>query len=314
MQTFKNPQLISLTVLLLFLALVSYGNVNEHAALEKIRVCTVMKEELIQNAFGSVYSSSLAKAFSIHDFTTGKKIYGKNDTVPLPLASLTKLMTVRIVLQKNALNDFYTVKKADLATDGSVGFIAGDSYRVGDIIHAALIASSNDAATMLSRSTGMSDEVFAGAMNTEAKTLKLTSMRFANATGLDDDTANTATAFGSASDVLALLHADYSDFTEVIKVSTLPNDTITASNNTTITLKNTNSAIDKLPLLLASKTGYTDIAGGNLAILWREPNGDILGASVLGSTTEGRFSDMVAIHNAANIYLVAAKLIPATCK
>ena len=309
----KKIRIIGLSSIFIFLALVSLANVNEHAALEKISLCNQMQGDLVRNTFDSGLKSLQAKAFYVYDFTKGEALRASNERTPLPLASLTKLMTARLVLQEKSLTDLYTVKAADLTADGSTGFADGESFQIGDILRAALAASSNDAATILERSAGLSDSDFVQAMNSEALKLGLPNLSFGNPTGLDSKD-NIATAFGSAHDVLMLLYRDYTDFKGVMSISVLPESTIASTDGKKIKLKNTNLVIDKLPLLLASKTGYTDIAGGNLAILWQESGSDVVGAAVLGSTTNGRFTDMVSIHDASDNYIAGQKLLPSSCK
>ena len=271
-----------------------------------------MQTDLVQNIFGPVANSVLGKSFFIYDFSKGTALYGKAENISRPLASLTKLMTIRVALSHTSPLEFYTVKSHDLDSDGFVGFVVGDSYRISDLISGALIASSNDSAVMLAHSTRFSDESFIETMNKTAEDLALPSLHFGNPTGLDiNDTIATAT--GSARDILSLLYFDYRDFTDLISVSTKIDSTIKSTNGRPIMLKNTNLAIDKLPLLLASKTGYTDTAGGNLAILWREPSGETLGAAVLGSTESGRFSDMQSIHDSTDTYINALQSLPVFC-
>ncbi len=271
-----------------------------------------MRDILVQNTLTPKLQSIRAKAFFVYDFTKQDEIVGKASDQALPLASLTKLMTVRVALQHNSPLEFYTAEARDLESDGFIGFIPGDSYRISDLIRAALISSLNDAAIMLSRSVGVTDEGFVSKMNAEAKKLQLNTLHFENPTGLDiDDTI--ATAHGSARDILKLLHADYVDFPESMSTSTRPTDTIKSTAGSAIPLKNTNMIVDSLPVLLASKTGYTDTAGGNLAVLWREPGNSILGAVVLGSTELARFADMKALHDGASKYVSAARSLPSYC-
>ncbi len=304
----------SLIVILALLVLIASASIYEHKEQARREACVQMKNELIQGTFGSAISGIQAHSFFAYDFTQSLPLYGKNENEPRPLASLTKLMTVRLALEHGSPTDFYTVRNHDLDSDAFAGFAIGDSYRIEDLIRAALIGSVNDAAMMLARSTGATDSAFVDSMNFESAHLGFSSLHFGNPTGLDINDDTVATAFGSAHEILSLLYVDYRDFPEMISLSTHKEDVIEATNGRTIQLKNTDQAIDKLPLLLGSKTGYTDTAGGNLAVLWREPSGDTLGAAVLGSTEEGRFSDMVAIHDAANAYTLGIRSLPKFCK
>ena len=61
--------------------------------------------------------------------------------------------------------------------------------------------------------------------------------------------------------------------------------------------KNTNILIGKIPNLLFSKTGFTEIAGGNLVVIFKDKGGREIAVTLLGSTFDGRFADMEKIVN-----------------
>ncbi len=313
MEKIEKKRLHSLIAILLFLVPTASLNVYEHIQMERMLMCSQLRTELTQQAFGILAGGTEAKSIYTYDFSKNFPLYAKDENTARPLASLTKLMTVRLALEKDSPLDFYTVQKEDLGSDGFAGFAEGDSYRISDLVAGALIESINNSAVMLARSTGLSDTDFVAQMNIEAKRLNLPSLQFGNPTGLDANNETVATAYGSARDILLLLKYDYDDFPDMIALSTHTEDRIKAMNGRTLVLKNTDLAIDKLPLLLASKTGYTDTAGGNLAVLWQEPSGDVLGASILGSSPIGRFTDMIAIHDASDAYLKSTSALPTYC-
>ncbi len=309
----ENKHLTNFLIVLIFLGFVAVLNWSGHKKIEQETACREMKTILSQNLLNSISGRLLAHAISVSNLTREEPLYTENDTLPLPLASLTKLMTVRVALKSVSLNDSYQVKPADIVFDKGSGFVAGDKYSVRDIVKATLIASSNNAAMMLARSTKLDPLHFISLMNFEAQNLHLSTLHYDSVSGLDTDT-NQPTATGSARDVLALLYKDALDNPEVFSFGTIPNTTIRSENGRSISLANTDQALDKLPLLKASKTGYTDTAGGNLAILWQNQAGDTLGAVVLGSTVAGRFSDMITLYNAVNIYSTAENGLQKTCK
>lgn len=313
MKILRNPHLISLVVILIFLSFVSVGNFYEHKRLEEIEMCQTADLALKQAAFGYPDETIIAKAFHLYNFSKNRKILGRNEYEVLPLASLTKLMTIRIVLKNQNEPKLYTVRDEDLGSDGSVGFVAGDTFEVSDLVRSALVASSNHAAVMLARSTGLSDDTFMQVMNVEAKNLGLSSLQFQSVTGLDTESLD-PTAVGTAEDILLLLLKNNQDFPETMMASTLPTTAIAATNGRGIKLENTNDALLFLDTFIAGKTGYTKSAGGNLAVLWRDEGGELLGGVVLGSTEEGRFLDMIALHDGANRYLSSLEKMPTVCK
>ena len=312
MEKTANNQLLKFLCILIFLGSVAILNLNGHKKIEQETACREMKTILSQNLLSSISGKLLAHAVSVFDFTTGKPIYTENETLPLPLASLTKLMTVRVALKSVSLDDTYKIKPEDIVFDTNSGFVKGDIYSIRDIVKATLIASSNNAAMMLARSTKLDPSHFISLMNFEAQNLHLATLHYDSVSGLDTD-SNQPTATGSAHDVLSLLYFDALNMPDVFSFGTIPSTTIRAQSGRTITLANTDQALNKLALLKASKTGYTETAGGNLAIVWQSPSGDTLGSVVLGSTVNGRFSDMVTLYNAANMYNTAEQGLPKTC-
>lgn len=285
-----------------------------HGAQER-RVALLCAE--LRNQVAKVFPTALdgkleAGAVYVYNFDTNTELYARQATVPLPLASLTKLMTVRIAAQRAVnMNSLYTITESDLAPEGAIGFAAGDTYSIASLAQAALIKSSNDAAEALARSTGLSVQDFFATMRAEAASLELSTLTFATTTGLD--TADgVAQAYGSAADTTFLLQRNVKDFPGLMATSAQPSAVIRSTTGTTISLSTTNEALEKLPLLKAGKTGYTLSAGGNLSVLWDSEEG-LIGATVLGSSYPGRFSDMILIADTVRTHASAQKALPAMC-
>jgi D-alanyl-D-alanine carboxypeptidase len=83
-------------------------------------------------------------------------------------------------------------------------------------------------------------------------------------------------------------------------VTTLPEITFKSETKYIHKIKNTNIIIEKIPNLFFSKTGFTTLAGGNLTVVFENKAGHILAITLLGSTKEGRFSDMGKLVEIAN--------------
>lgn len=79
--------------------------------------------------------------------------------------------------------------------------------------------------------------------------------------------------------------------------------TVASVGNAEYTIANTNAVVDQIPGLVASKTGYTELAGGNLVVLFDAGPQHPIVISVLGSTREGRFTDVLALVDATLSYL-----------
>ncbi len=307
-----NKQLLSLLSILVFLSAAAAFNIAGQREIKRRELCTSMRSSITRGFKDSLAGHIDAHAAAVYDFTKNTSLYGINDSLPLPLASLTKLMTVRVAMKTVKEDARYTVKKDDITDDAGTGFVPGDTYSVHDLLEAALISSSNSAATMLAKSTGLSKAAFISLMNFEAKNLGLASLRYESVTGLDTE-GLVPTAVGSASDTVRLLYQNTLDMPGIMELGTRPTDTIRSTSGRTIELSNTDTIVKNIALLKASKTGYTVSAGGNLAVVWREPRGDILGAAVLGSSPSGRFTDILALHDASDLYIEALRALPEYC-
>ncbi len=238
-----------------------------------------------------------AKAVYVFDVRDGEVLYGKNSEMSLPLASITKVLTGLVAIGSLPGDTITTVSAGDLMTDGESGLTVGERWKLVDLVSFMLITSSNDAATTLrstyEKETGGS---FISAMNAEAKKLGLSQAIFTNETGLDvgDSASNT----GSAKDVATLLTAALHTIPEALDVTRNDSFTFTSENGTVHKVVSTNELANDIPWSAGAKTGFTDSAGGNLAISFDPSIGRPVVIVVLGSSREGRFTDMQKLVNA----------------
>ncbi len=231
---------------------------------------------------------------SVETPATIKKIYGQEADVAKPLASITKLMTALVALEQTG-HDQIVVSAAAIATEGDGQLIEGETWSKSDLIQMALLGSSNDASEALAEAYGR--ERFIETMNETALRHGLTSMKFYNPTGLDIDTEIVG-AVGSAADVAALAAHTMTTYPHTFAITAETNHLFTSAEGRTITLTNTNPLNRQLPGLFFSKTGFTDIAGGNLVVMFDASPGKPYVAVTLGSTFDGRFSDVEAMNAA----------------
>lgn len=235
----------------------------------------------------------LAKAVSIYDITTSNKIYGKDDTIPMPIASLSKIMTVLVALAGRDQNELVYISKEAVNQAGDFGIFANEKWRVGDIAKFTLIASANDGAYALSERSSL----FLEEMNSKAKRIGMQNTSFLNFTGLDIDESKPS-AFATAEDMNALTSFALLAEPEIFRITSNAEINLKSESGFLHNFKNTNTIIGKIPNLLFSKTGFTNIAGGNLSIIFENKNGHQIAVTILGSTMEGRFTDMENIVNA----------------
>lgn len=255
----------------------------------------------------------LARAVSVYDITDNKKIYGKRDNVSMPIASLAKIMTVLVSLQGHDLNDVVTISKPAINQFGDYGVLANEKWKIGDLARFTLVASANDGAYALSQN----DSDFLEKANTRSKRIGMQGALFSNFTGLDilqgnastsrggdallesisEDHGGVAGAYATAEEVNRLAWYALLAKPTVFSATTLPEIDLKSESGFTHKFKNTNPLVGKIPNLLFSKTGFTELAGGNLAIIFEDSRGHKIAVTVLGSTFDGRFSDMEKIVN-----------------
>jgi D-alanyl-D-alanine carboxypeptidase len=151
-------------------------------------------------------------------------------------------------------------------------------------------------------------------MNAKAEELGLTQMQFYNESGLDIESSTsgdlpqngssarasaTAGGYGSAHDVASLFSKLWRKYPAAVEITAMPAARIVSQDNIVHVLPNTDGAIGKFSGLIASKTGYTTLAGGTLAIIFDRGISDPVVAVVLGSSQQGRFDDMAKLVAAA---------------
>jgi D-alanyl-D-alanine carboxypeptidase (penicillin-binding protein 5/6) len=193
------------------------------------------------------------------------------------VASLTKLMTARLVLARGELGRVVVVRK-DAATVGEsvVGLRAGEHQRVLALLEALLVPSANDAAVALADDVGGTQAAFVRHMNAEARRLGLRHTHYRTPYGLD-----TPGQYSSASDVLRLAQLDMQNpvFRSIVRRprGAIPGHSFVSRNDLLTTYAGTDGV----------KTGHTNDAGWNL-VASAERNGVRLYAVVLGSPTQAR--------------------------
>lgn len=242
-------------------------------------------------------------------FPSGERIFEKSPHETLALASLAKLMTALVVLEltgEYGMTFPTQISEEDVLVEGNSGLLVGEEFLAGELLNMMLVGSSNDAAHALARSSedywsGIQESNFVDLMNKRAKELGFVSMFFLNEHGLDIS-ENRSSAFGSAADVAKLVSMIIRDFPEMLAVTNQPEIYVESASGRKIAVKNSNILASSLPGLLASKTGFTDIAGGNLAVAVDIGFQNPVIIVVLGSSAEGRFEDVKKLYEAAKLY------------
>ena len=235
-----------------------------------------------------------ARSAAVIGAKSGKIFYERMMRTHVPIASLTKLATALSAIEELALGDEALVSRHAVSTGGDFGNLAvGETLTAHDLLRAMLIASSNDAAVALSehmlRVRGKS---LVELMNAKVHDFQLFDTHFASVSGLED-----RNNYSTAQDVAALLSAAMrqSTLADILKTDAV--DIHSVDGRFTHRLVTSNKLLGRFDGVVAGKTGYTEGAGGSLAIYAKnEKADDDFLVVVLGSANEEkRFEDAKAL-------------------
>ncbi len=200
------------------------------------------------------------KSAVLMEASTGKILYAQNPAEAMPPASVTKIMTLLLVMEcidagQLKWEDTVTASAHAASMGGSQIYLKeGEQMTVRDLIKSVVIASANDAAVALAEHTYGSEEAFVRRMNERARELGMTATHFENTNGLDDTALNHVT---SAEDI-AIMSRALIAHKEILEYSSTWMDTI---RNGAFGLTNTNRLVRYYRGCNGLKTGSTHKAG-----------------------------------------------------
>ncbi|WP_224749714.1 D-alanyl-D-alanine carboxypeptidase family protein [Polycladospora coralii] len=226
-----------------------------------------------------------AQSAILMDANSGTIIFEKNGNKRLAPASITKVMTMLLIMEaiekkKIALNDEVNVSEYAASMGGSQIFLEpGEKMRVDELLKAISIASANDASVAMAEYIGGTEEQFVEMMNKKAKQMGLKNTHFQNPNGLPAENH-----YSSARDI-ALLSKELLNYEQITKYTGLYQDYLRQDTKKPFWLVNTNRLVRFYDGLDGLKTGYTSIAKFCLtatakkndfrliAVVMGEPNG-----------------------------------------
>ncbi len=206
--------------------------------------------------------STNAEHALIMDGDTGQVLWAKDALVPMPPASMSKLMTIELVFKelkdgRIKLTDKFPVSEAAWKTGGSTGFTrVGDNLTVEDLIQRIIVVSGNDACVVVAEGLGGTTENFVTMMNARAKQLGLTQSHFVNPNGLPEPPGQAMSALDLAKLARHLIY-DYPQYYHYFSVRSYT----TTDQGKQITQPNRDLTLDKVQGADGLKTGHTDAAG-----------------------------------------------------
>ena len=214
-----------------------------------------------------------ARAYLVVDARTGDVLASSNANEEMPIASITKLMTVLVTLEHHKLTDVVTVDpRAAEVGEESIFLRAGEQLTVHDLVEGALIQSANDAADALALSVSRDFPAFARLMNAKAQQLGLHDTHFVRPDGLD-----APGEYSTATDVTKLMRilmrTRFVRDTVHMETATIAGDRV---------LHTWDDLLGVVPGIVGGKTGHTDEAGWCQVVAERE-NGVTIYVTMLGS-------------------------------
>lgn len=228
-----------------------------------------------------------AKAAIALDVDSNKVLYSKAENVPLPIASLTKIMTAVLAIENLPMNRVITVKLATIRTnykdEARMRLFSGEKITVNDLLHGVLIGSAADAAKVVAEQISGSQAAFVAKMNAKAQALGMKNTHYADCTGMSN--YSTSTVHDLA--VLCRYAMRKAKFREVVVKKSYYARAIGTRYGHLV--KTTNLLLDEKAFKTQGiKTGTTDKAGQCLA-LQVNSSGKVLVSVVLGS--KDRFAE-----------------------
>ncbi len=238
-----------------------------------------------------------AKSAILVDFNTGKVLYSKNENEPLAMASMTKVMSMLLIMEKIddgslKYDDIVEISTEASSMGGSQIFLnPGDKYKVVDLLKGIAMASANDAVVALAEKTYGSKEHFIEAMNKKAESLGLKNTHFVNVHGLDEE-GHYSSAYDMSIMARELLkHEKILDFTRVYE------EYLTKPDGSQIWLVNTNKLVRFYDGVDGLKTGFTQNAGYCLTATGKKNNLRLISVVMGEESIEKRSSDTVKLLN-----------------
>ncbi|MBT4277408.1 D-alanyl-D-alanine carboxypeptidase [Candidatus Falkowbacteria bacterium] len=233
----------------------------------------------------SVGISVTAKSALVIDKKSNKILFSKNKDKVLSIASITKLMSALVLLDRNLdWSDHVVIEKQDRKEGGRIYLGYGETVTVEDLFNLGLIASDNQAITALVRASGLTEDEFVDLMNEKSLEIQMKNSKFFDPTGLDP--RNVSTSLDLV--ILAKEVFEREELTNILSKKEYSLKEIKTKRF--IRIFSTNKFFDFTDkkseyLLLAGKTGYLDEAGYCFLSQFKDSQGNEVITVILGSNS-----------------------------
>ncbi len=252
------------------------------------------------------------KSALLMDAATGKVLYENNAHEKLAPASVTKVMTMLLIMEaidsgKIGWDDTVTASEAAAQKGGSQIYLkVGESMSVTDMVKSIAVSSANDCACAMAEHISGSESAFVEKMNQRAKELGMNDTHFVNCTGLDDDAAAKEHRT-SAYDIALMSRELLVNHPDIKKFTTIWMDTV---RNGTFGLSNTNKLVRFYNGATGLKTGFTSGAGYCLSASAQRDGMELIAVVMGAETSQDRFAACKSMldYGFANFALVQPQL------
>lgn len=229
------------------------------------------------------------------DKDSGKVLYEKNPDTKLPMASMTKIMSMLIIMENInngslSYTDKVIISKNASGMGGSQVFLQeGEEYKVEDLLKCIAVSSANDAVVALAEKISGSAEAFVELMNKRAQELGLTNTNFANPHGLDSENH-----YSTARD-MSRLAQELLKYEDILRFTSIYEDYLTKPDGSQVWLVNTNRLVRFYDGVDGLKTGYTTDAGYCLTATAKKNDFRIISVVMKASSGDARSKDTATL-------------------
>lgn len=233
-----------------------------------------------------------AKSVLLMEQSTGNVLYEKNADEQLPIASVTKIMTMLLICEaidggKITMEDMVPVSEKAMSMGGSTMFLdAGEELSVYEMLKGIAVASANDGCVAMGEYLSGSTEAFVAEMNKRASELGMSGTNFLNTNGLDED------GHCSTARDVALMSRELLRHEEIFQFTTIWTDKM---HNGQYDLANTNKLIRFYPGANGLKTGSTSKAKCCISAAAKRDDMQLIAVVLGAETSNDRFSDARAL-------------------
>ena len=238
-----------------------------------------------------------AKSAILIEESTGNVIYEKNADEKLSPASMTKIMSLILIMEKlesgnlNKTDDVVVSKEASGMGGSQVFINEGETYKVDELLKGVAIASANDAVVALSEKVSGTKEKFVEEMNSKAQKLNLKNTYFKNPHGIDEEGH-----YSTARD-MSIMARELISHSDVLNYTKRYEDYFKKKDGSQIWLVNTNKLVKFYEGMDGLKTGYTQNAGYCLTATAKRNNLRLISVVMGEESIENRTEDTLKLMN-----------------